>query len=228
MPYLGKEFDQDNEELLNLLDRTLANRKEYEQQKKSRLSHLKDELASASDSEQKYWISKNLFSEYSTYDSDSALYYGDKCLKISERLGRRDWADEMNIRMTYVLSATGLFEKAHETIKDINPDSLNTEMYLMYNEQLLFMYTHEDQFIGVNRVENPYNERVAQLLENLTKNLSHTDPRYYWFVGWYGLLGKSDSGELTSKIRSVLEHSKFETVTDAKNAYILSRLYKGR
>lgn len=46
------ELDLSNGELLDLLDRTLENRNEYGKQKQGRLTHLKEELATARDEEQ--------------------------------------------------------------------------------------------------------------------------------------------------------------------------------
>lgn len=219
-------IDMNNAELLIALDNVLAQKEFFENQKKARLNRLKDELMSATDDELRYWTARNLYNEYKTYDSDSALYYVNLSLDFAKKVNRKKWIDEMNIFRSYIYSATGLLEEAKKSIYEVNPDSLDRNIYLQYNEQLLFLYTHRDQYLGLNSKDNPYTVKSMQLLENLVQDLPKTDPLYVWFRGWYSLSNEEKAKDAIVDILSIVNESKFESVNDAKNSWILSRLYE--
>lgn len=216
----------DNSMLLEILDKAIEEKDTYESQKQTKLEHLKSELETSTDTEQKYWAARNLYNEYRTYDSDSALYYVDLSLELAKKAGRQKWIDEMNIFRSYIYSATGLLEEAQKSIDEVNPDNLDRSLYLQYNEQLLFLYTHKDQYLGRNSKDNPYNAESLTLLENLAQDLPMTDPQYCWFKGWYSLSSESKANDAIPNILAIVKDSKFQSIEDAKNSWILSRLYE--
>lgn len=97
---------------------------------------------------------------------------------------------------------------------------------MQYYEQLLFLYTHRDQYIGLNTIENPYSAESQRLLDFLLKEVPKTNPNYCWFKGWYSLQDVNMSKEAISELLPIVGKSKFESVQDAKNAWVLSRLYE--
>lgn len=214
------------EQLLNELDWILANKNLFEDKKKEKLELLKSELAAATDVEQRYWTARNLYNEYKTYDSDSALHYANLSLQYAKAANRPKWINEMYINQSYIYSATGLLEESQNAIDLVDTDNLDRTTLLQYNEQLLFLYTHRDQYRGTNSKDNPYPAESMRLLENLVHDLPKSDPQYCWFKGWYSLSDIDKSKEALPIILSIVSESKFQTITDAKNAWILSRLYE--
>lgn len=164
-----------NEELLDTLDKTLTDKDIFEKNWRLKLEHLKSELATASDNEERFWTSRNIYNEYRTYDSDSALYYANLGLKYAEIANRQKWIDEMNIYRTYIYAATGLLEEAQKALNQVNPDNLDINLLMQYYEQLLFLYTHRDQYIGLNTIENPYSAESQRLLDFLLKEVPKTN-----------------------------------------------------
>lgn len=219
-------IDMNNAELLDELDRILTDKESFENKKKAKLEHLKNELESATDNEQRYWTARNIYNEYKTYDSDSALYYVDLSLNFAKIANRQKWIDEMNICRSYIYAATGLLEEAQKSINEINTELLDRNLFLQYNEQQLFLYTHRDQYLGLNTMESPYTAESMRLLENLIQDLPLTDSQYCWFKGWYSLSDVQKSKEAIKEVLPIIKESKFETVDDAKNSWILSRLYE--
>lgn len=219
-------IEMTNKQLLGELDWTLQHKDIYENKKKERLELIKSELAAATDIEQRYWTSRNLYNEYKTYDSDSALHYANLSLTYATQANRQKWIEEMYINRAYIYSATGLLYESQNTIDLVNPANLDRTLLLQYNEQLLFLYTHRDQYRGTNSRDNPYTAESMQLLQNQLLDLPSSDPQYCWFKGWYSLSDIDKSKEILPEILSIVSHSSFQTVTDAKNAWILSRLYE--
>lgn len=225
-PSVTPLIEMSNEELLDTLDKTLTDKDVFEKNWRLKLEHLKSELATASDNEERFWTSRNIYNEYKTYDSDSALYYANLGLKYAEIADRQKWIDEMNIYRTYIYSATGLLEEAQKTLNQVNIDNLDINLLMQYYEQLLFLYTHRDQYYGLNTIENPYSAESQRLLDFLLKEVPNTNPNYCWFKGWYSLQDANMSKEAISEFLPIVSKSKFEAVQDAKNAWVLSRLYE--
>lgn len=215
-----------NSRLLTELDHALTEKESFENKKVAKLEHLKNELAEATDNEQRYWTARSLYNEYRTYDSDSALHYVDLSLYLAKMANRPKWIAGMNICRSYIYAATGLLQEAQKSIDAIDPEILDRTLYLQYNEQLLFLYTHRDQYLGVISKDNPYTAESEQLLDNLIQDLPQTDPQYCWFKGWYSLSDIQKSKDAIADVLPIVMECKFETVDDAKNAWILSRLYE--
>src|SRR3970282_2622364 len=69
--------------LLKELDNTVDNYQVYSNRKENEINKLKDLLAHSSTDLHKYDISQKLFDEYKLYQSDSALAYARKNLRIA-------------------------------------------------------------------------------------------------------------------------------------------------
>lgn len=218
--------DYNSDQLIEILDRTLANSKEYEDHKLTKLRDLKRGLSASDDLEHRFWTARDLYNEYRNFDSDSALYYVEMTYDLASRIGRQRWKDETDIERCYVYTASGLLDRAQAAIDEIEEERLDTTLYLMFKEQELFLYTHRDQYLGLNSLENPYDADTEKMLASLIQGLSPRNPQYCWFVGWYSLRGNKDARDAIAKILPVIRDSDFDSADDAKNAYILSRLYE--
>lgn len=214
------------DELLKLLDTTLSQTPEYERRKEEKIAGLREEYRKATDREQRYWIARNLYGEYSTLDSDSALHYADIGYGVARDLGRHDWMDEMQLDRAYVMAATGLLVQADMILAAINPEHLQPGLEARYFEQLLFLSTHRDQFYGVNSMETPYNAEASQMLDSLCRSLSPEHSQYSWFLGWRNLNSSADAREVIPKLKESVDKCGFSTQKDAMDAWILSRLYE--
>lgn len=214
------------EELLRVLDGNLEQTSEYERRKEEKIDGIREEYRKATDREQRYWIARNLYGEYSTLDSDSALHYADQGYLMARELGRKDWMDEMQLNRAYVMAATGLLVQADMILAEINPDNLQPGLEARYFEQLLFLSTHRDQFYGVNSLETPYNAEASQMLDSLCRSLSPEHSQYSWFLGWRNLNSSADAREVIPQLKESVDKCGFSTQKDAMDAWILSRLYE--
>src|SRR3970040_2206853 len=69
--------------LLKELDNTVDNYQVYSNRKENEINKLKESLQQAATDLQKYEIGQKLFDEYKLYQSDSALAYARKNLRIA-------------------------------------------------------------------------------------------------------------------------------------------------
>lgn len=223
----GEDLAKENvPSLLKILDSEILNKDEYDKLKRESIARRMSELDKADYAEQRYWIARDLYNEYSSYDSDSALHYATMSYNLAKELGKKPWMDEMNINLSYLYSATGLFEEAKSCLEEADPSTLSGNMFINYYEKLLFFHTHKDQFVEITTVENPYTESAENLLKSLSNTLPMTDPEFSWLMGWRSLGSKELSEEAIPVMLEVLKGRKYDSRQDAMDSWMMSRLYE--
>lgn len=185
-------FTPELRQLLDSLDSTLAMNPSFINSKRIRINNLRNSVRHTKNVEQQYWFYHDLYDEYRIFDSDSAIYYTNKCSEIAEALGRENWLDEMNIYRIYLYAATGLLDGAQKSVDAIDESRLSNEMLIPYYQNLLFLHTHRDTYLGSVSTTIPYTEKTQKLLADLASHIPPTEPSYPWFFGWRSL-GDVDS-----------------------------------
>lgn len=213
--------------LIGSLDSVLANSGKIARQKEATIDKMRGRLKGVADRERRYWLYKDIYDEYSSYNSDSALHYTGLMLDIANSLDRDDWRNNAYLNYTYLYSATGLLSEAQKALENINPEKLDPSMHVQYQEMKLFLLMHREQYVRGERNE-PENVILESnnMLNSLTDTLSEENPRYLWFLG----MRNSDSGEKARKVipyfEKELEGRSFDTRQDAMDAWITSRLFE--
>ena len=127
--------DGEIDNLLRQLDSVLAKSPDIVRAKEARIAARRGTYASALDEEHRYWAAADLYEEYSTFDSDSALHYADLALSHARALDRRDLMAEAELNRSYIFSATGLIEEADKSLHSVKPDSLPTSLAVKYTSE---------------------------------------------------------------------------------------------
>lgn len=86
--------DIDLEPYYERLDSTLEHRQFYRDAKIAKINAIKREARRAFTDEERFWISRRLYDEYSVYNADSALRYVDELLAIARHMGDKDRENE--------------------------------------------------------------------------------------------------------------------------------------
>lgn len=220
-------FDPEISALIGSLDSVLANSGKIARQKEAAIDRMRGRLKGVADRERRYWLYKDIYDEYSSYNSDSALHYAGLMLDIANSLDRDDWRNNAYLNYTYLYSATGLLSEAQKALENINPEKLDPSMHVQYQEMKLFLLMHREQYVRGERNE-PENVILESnnMLNSLTDTLSEENPRYLWFLG----MRNSDSGEKARKVipyfEKELKGRSFDTRQDAMDAWITSRLFE--
>lgn len=212
--------------LLTMLDSLLVRTPEFIKEKEERISKLRRDYASASDVERRYWMASALYDEYCAYDSDSAMYYVDLAQQYARQMGRRDLIDEMELNRSYVCSATGLLDEANESLRKINTDSLPPTLALKYCDRVLFLSTHRDQYIGVERGTEMYSKMVDSLLQVTSRHIKPDNPNYCWLMGWSNLNTKENARKAIPIVAKIVNSTDYNTRGNAMDAWVLSKLYE--
>lgn len=219
-------FDDELRGLLFEVDNELNRAAEYSEARNKRIAELRNALGSSTNDEQRYWLSRTLYNEYSFFDSDSAMAYVDRCSELAQRLGRKDWQNESELNRSYVLSATGLLEEATNALEKVNPATLDHKQTIQYCERMLFIGTRKYQYLNDEKVTTAYPVEIDSLIQHASSSLKPADPEYGWFIGWANLKDSISAAKVIPEVKAIVDSSDMNTRADAMNAWVLSKLYE--
>jgi hypothetical protein len=112
--------NNDMDSLLKVLDKTVDNNQYYSNLKEQKLNKLKDLLKYTSTDLQKYEICGQLYDEYKSYKSDSALTYARKKLRIAEKLNDRHDLTNARLNLAAIMGLNGLYKEAMDILSVID------------------------------------------------------------------------------------------------------------
>lgn len=117
--------DKNLDSLLNVLDRTIENFKTYSQIKENRLYKLKENAKQFSPfSVERYNLNCELYDEYKSYSSDSALYYLNENLLLVRKIKDKEREFETQLELSYLLSSMGMYMESSDILKSIERNTL--------------------------------------------------------------------------------------------------------
>lgn len=213
--------------LLAEIDSLLGATPALEQAKLERLTTKREAYTRAEGAERRYWLAADLYDEYSTFDSDSALLYADRAMSLAREMGRPDLADEMRLNRAYVYAATGLLEDAKAQLDAVDVHGLSTGMLWKYYDTVLFLDSRRTQYIGGERSDgNAYAAAIDSLLQATVATIRPDDPNYSWFVGWAHFKDAGTALDVIPEIAASVDRRRFDSRRDAMDAWVLSKLYE--
>ena len=136
----GKE---DLTALTVLLDNLIDNQEQFIRQKELKIDSLKRLLNVPSlRLEQEYNINFKLYDEYKKFRLDSAIYYMEKNIRISQKLDdvRRSYLS--NIKLAVLYSSSGRYRESEEILTSIDSRKLSKDLLAEYYEAYYMFYQH--------------------------------------------------------------------------------------
>ena len=218
-------FAQNNsEQLLQELDRTVADYQLYSDKKEIQINKLKELLLSTSSDIQKYDVYGKLYAEYKSYQSDSALIYARKSFQIAEKLNDIQKLNHARLNLASIMGTLGMYKEATDILNRIN---INTSPEL------------KGYYFTVNSVVYGYMSDYAASLQEkekyivLTKKYRDSSLNYYKPQSSSYIMAKSstllDAGNHKETLALLLNYfPKIAHNSDdrAVIAYIISQAYR--
>lgn len=209
---------------MRMLDSLIEKKSSIDQRKRLKTLEIKRKLAGASSGSNRYLFCTMLFDEYFTYSADSALKYIDEALSISAQARNKDWTTMSTMRKAELLTATGLLDNARELMHSIDRQSLSDHQLIDYYGRMIFLYSHLGDYAG--NIVNDFYAQERLYRDSIMTLIAPSHPDYLWFKSW-DVLGtcKKDSA-LIQTLTERMDSADYDTATDAKLAYVLSKLYQ--
>lgn len=211
---------------LNTLDSLLSKSDEINRAKLVELSNLMSKREKASTLEEQYLANSLLYEGYLTYQSDSALKYADKNIKIARDLGNLDWEIKSKIDKAGLWAATGLLSQSVDLMKSIDRSNLAGNLLVDYYGQYIFIYSHYGNYTGGTIDTNDYYVRERAYKDSIMLVIKPEHPEYLWYKAWDVLGTDKSKKEVIKALEYKLKGAKFHTHQEAKDAYVLAKLYE--
>lgn len=106
--------------LLDELDTTIVNSQYYHNKKETEINKLKGLLKYTSSNLQKYELYEKLYNEYKVYQSDSALNYARKSLKIAYTLNDLTKINSAKLNLASIMATLGMYKEATDILNKID------------------------------------------------------------------------------------------------------------
>ena len=120
--------DRQTDEVLRKLDKSLAQRNQYEQQHLKRINSLKETMDYVKAHGRQFEQLYDLFQEYKSYCYDSARNYAYACLEVAELEKDQHRIVQAKNAIAFSLISAGILSEALEVMKSIDRRKLTGEL----------------------------------------------------------------------------------------------------
>ena len=193
------------ESLLDSLDWAVAHKADFVAEKSARIAQLKAQAVRTP--EDRYSLSKFLFNEYATFDSDSAWHYANRCVALAEAMQDDVRATEAKLFLALAYTNTGLFDAARQCLENAaSEDSLPAELERLRLEVDALYHFHLADYVGedVSGWQDKYARRGKESRRMLLSMSENGHPELLWQKVERALETEGNLSALEHEIRKAL------------------------
>ena len=216
--------DVETPDYIARLDSLIDHSPDFERNKLMRLTELTQKRKNAVSLTNKYYLNSLLFDEYHTYKSDSAIKYIDANIELAVQAAHNDWITESKIKKAEFLTGTGLLADALDIMHSIRREDISDYILPDYYGEMIYLYSHLGNYTGGSVNEYYVKERAYK--DSVMTAITPDHPQYLWYKGWDVLGTDKPEDETIALLKEKLAASNLNTHQDAKDAYILAKLYE--
>ena len=216
--------DVETPDYIARLDSLIDHSPDFERNKLMRLTELTQKRKNAVSLTDKYYLNSLLFDEYHTYKSDSAIKYIDANIELAVQAANNDWITESKIKKAEFLTGTGLLADALDIMHSIRREDISDYILPDYYGEMIYLYSHLGNYTGGSVNEYYVKERAYK--DSVMTAITPDHPQYLWYKGWDVLGTDKPEDETIALLKEKLAASNLNTHQDAKDAYILAKLYE--
>ena len=169
------------EALLDSLDWAVAHKADFVAEKSARIAQLKAQAVRTP--EDRYSLSKFLFNEYATFDSDSAWHYANRCVVLAEAMQDDVRTTEAELFLALAYTNTGLFDAARQCLgRAASEDSLPAELERLRLEVDALYHFHLADYVGEDASgwQDKYDRRGKESRRKLLSMPEGGHPELLW------------------------------------------------
>jgi hypothetical protein len=158
--------NNDIDSLLKVLDSSVDNYQVFSNQKEEQLNKLKELLRYTNNDDQRYKICGQLYDDYKSYKSDSALTYAQKKLQIAEKMNNRWNLTDAKLNLASIMGTSGMYKESMDILETINIQD-NPDLKAYYFHVYRTVYGFMADFTVSTREKERYNKLVSNFRDSL-------------------------------------------------------------
>lgn len=209
------------DDILAKLNRALENKEHYVKLKEERILNFKKIKSDSLTKEQEYNYNKTLYTEYQKFNSDSAIFYVKKNLKIADQLQNKDLLHLAQLQLVTLYSSSGKYRESEAILKSIDKSKLSKHLLPNY----FIAYREFFEHYAANSYSIHYIEQIQKYRDSL---LTVLDPKSITYK-----INKIQQDIYHKKLVSaqnelllLLKTSKEEEPQYAMITYLLGKIYE--
>lgn len=119
--------------LMIRLELEMNKRGVYDRAKEQKITNLKGLLADTDiKSENKYFLTNKLITEYEYYSFDATLHYIEENLVLAKKIDNDYFIKESTLRLAKLLATSGRYDESIKLLEEINPSKLSQDLIREY------------------------------------------------------------------------------------------------
>ena len=206
--------------ILDKLNDALKNKQRYVQLKEERILNFKKIKSDDLTKEQEYNYNKTLYTEYQKFNSDSAIFYVKKNLKIAEELQNKDLLNLAKIQLVTLYSSSGKYRESEALIKSIDKKTLSKALLPNYYVAYREFFEH----YAANSYSVQYMQQIQKYRDSLLMVLDPNSLNYKINKIQQGMYLKKSAAE--KQLKALLENTKDDNPQYAMITYLLGSIYE--
>lgn len=185
--------DIDFNSMYHQLDNLIDNSGRYVNSHETNLKRLRTLLQEAKDDKSRYDLSFSLYLGYKSYINDSAIAYLQQCIRLADKMQRKDLSGKCKSLVAFQCSSSGLYTEASHILKqistkDLTPSGGLSDYYIAYNHvyQELGYYTKlEDLRHLYVKISEAYRDSAYQVMNRESEDYLLCEELNLSFQGLY-------------------------------------------
>lgn len=165
--------------LYERLDMAIEHTDEYVKVRKERIGKLKNNLLGKQQAMSKYQVAFDLYEEYRSYKSDSAVYYLSQCISYAQRAKNPQAEGNAKALLAFQCSTTGKYTESLSILEKMDTTLLDRQGRRYYLMACQHVYSELRYYANVGSLKKSYEDKARMYDRRLLAILSPQDD-YYW------------------------------------------------
>jgi hypothetical protein len=156
-----------SDSLLMALDKIIANRTVYTEQKEAKIKDLKRQKQRLRSQEERYYINEEIIDNYESFVCDSAEVYIYENIAIAKALANDNFIIESKLRLCFVYSLSGLFVQATDILRSFDYNRLDEAQKRRYCWDYIRYYENLIKYTDDSKLSAGYEKDIERLRDSL-------------------------------------------------------------
>lgn len=209
--------------ILEKLNNALKNKGHYVRLKEERILNFKKIKSDDLTKEQEYNYNKTLYTEYLKFNSDSAILYVKKNLKLASEIQNPELSNLANLQLVTLYSSSGKYRESEAILKSIDKKKLSRALL----ENYYVAYREFFEHYAANSYDIKYIQQIQKYRDSL---LTVLDPKTlnYQINKIQQIMSQKKLDIAEKQLLNLFKNAKEDDPQYAMITYLLGKIYETR
>ena len=201
----------------------MRNKQHYVELKEERIANFKKIKSDDLTKEQEYNYNKTLYIEYLKFNSDSAIFYVKKNLKIADEIQNPELLNLANLQLVTLYSSSGKYRESEAILKGIDKKTLSRSLLQNYYVAYREFFEH----YAANSYDIKYMQQIQKYRDSL---LTILDPKTlnYQVNKIQQIMSQKKLDIAEKQLLNLFKSIKEDDPQYAMISYLLGKIYESR